>query len=1482
MSYTDFHVTYIHNKFWGLNSIKVPKQRVVLNKNWLTTEQLFKTENQRYYFDIFWEEYMVGGEVLIPGEWNYAYYNGKFFHLEKTKSAGFIDDQESFYYTLIYDDWQNDWLTNNVNLCGTINLTGDQELVKQHLVQTTPLLNNVNNFRYLNGKRYEGEDLRVILPTDNSKWIKESGLSSLDYITINDELKKLNLGEPNRDKLVIPFLYRTTPKCHWKWLIIKAIKDLERKRIGVYDVDQSNSLRPTLQVKFNTNELYTITTTDNSTRNYAKTLNRAKYIEEIDLSGFTDLIQLHPTTLTPEYSSPESQTNFSLRTLCEKIRSRFNWPQNLIPYMEDIVTRVFTIGLGDLIDTEVNPNRKKIFKNVTVTPINRDVDWNNLEEDLIIKNPEWLTRIDSLIPNHKFYRNFIFSNDDLKDEMFMFTGLGNWKTVWSGIKSDKPINAWLHSEVDGRSFNSWLEKKYLTRAKVNEQSRSLYTWLEQESVVAGVPFRTLQLCRTKGVQLVLPTHTHKLVEEGDEGSTELDFTRTDWFNDTTVLLVPDYERKTHVLSIRCPINVSLNKDRWELFFDDSDELNPLRGEPIYPYVTTELFEVNETTIQDSHTRSNLLQEWRKNLTNDPNNAVNPVSSLYHFSDATYYVKYKTYYTRCVNSACDYEHWNSYTDESPNARKGGAEKWVLHVPYYDNGVQISQVEITLPYSDSLMRLLNEHTHLTDFVFRWKVLNSTEHKGVNNPNPLIYSNEGVRRMTDHEAAKYGSKDIVVIWINPLSKGMSPSSGLNRLTWFYPDGQFSSDCVDQIEKDYRQVGNTRIGEFDYHKQPPHILFNQLIQRFYQDKYWPLLDKLTENDSDLVIPLRIYSYEHPFYKGRPHCASFMTGMVKPYEGFNYLCCYRFTSYVYHPRFNFSNSSTPFNYGNKPHFVMIIPDTYQNSGNSIPKYTYREPINELTRESNIAFLVNGGWYDATDTLRHKWGGWTIANNLGSDGWSDGEILNKRMSTWVNQRDLFFEEFIKKQHTTNRTSNPTILKNEYYYDLNGRQSFNITTLDNEIPPFMVKYLDPDKKLSSLFEWKTSTAKTDVDRLNELRNKLTTAITDLKVKLATENTWFQLKGTDWYVSVKLNFQDTTTWDFELFTTKPRLIKSRTTDTWKFEYHNEEDVDVLINTSNELTLYGKRISQKSRYTSDTDELDLRLKITPLDDPKQTVASSWYKVEMKTDEQDLIRDIIEIPKEQVRTSDFSVFQREQIFREIELKAAERNSEAQLLEISRDRFKQKDYFEEVEVGRRLMHRGSHAGLDIAFGLTKAMPGWGDLVTGDFSKSIGGLEQAARGAVDLVDATWEYRNTEIDRKARFAIGVREFDIKGARMQQQHLTNRANDMSKLSQMSARIQYPQMNSGLIYREFNKSEGLNDVYITQYYPSGKLLKYIKEYYKEYGYEILVRDYTCIGVHNIKRHLRYSNIFRNEHTNIRVKAMIEARALNGIFVSDTEVFW
>lgn len=377
MSYTEFSVTYIHNKFWGVNSVVVPANRVVLDENWLTTEHLFKSENQMFNFDIYWEEYMVGGEVCIPGEWNYCCVKGKFFHLEKTKSAGFIDGQESFFYTLIYDDWQNDWLTNNIHLCGTINLTGDKELVKQHLVQTTPLINNVNNYKYLNGRKTKHDGITIKLPDDDKikKWVRPAQLSSYDYLVINDELGKLNLGEPDRDKLVIPFLYRTTPKYDWKWLIIKSIKSLEKKRLGIYDVDQHNELRRTLEVKFNTNELYTISTRENKVFKYAKSLTEAKFIEEIDLSGFTDLVQLSPISLTPLYDSPESIPKFSLRKLCEKLATRFSWERTLIPQMEEVITRVFSEGLGDLINREIDTNYKKIFRNVTAVSIELMV-WN--------------------------------------------------------------------------------------------------------------------------------------------------------------------------------------------------------------------------------------------------------------------------------------------------------------------------------------------------------------------------------------------------------------------------------------------------------------------------------------------------------------------------------------------------------------------------------------------------------------------------------------------------------------------------------------------------------------------------------------------------------------------------------------------------------------------------------------------------------------------------------------------------------------------------------------------------------------------------------------------------------------------------------------------------------------------------------------------------------------------------------------------------
>lgn len=96
------------------------------------------------------------------------------------------------------------------------------------------------------------------------------------------------------------------------------------------------------------------------------------------------------------------------------------------------------------------------------------------------------------------------------------------------------------------------------------------------------------------------------------------------------------------------------------------------------------------------------------------------------------------------------------------------------------------------------------------------------------------------------------------------------------------------------------------------------------------------------------------------------------------------------------------------------------------------------------------------------------------------------------------------------------------------------------------------------------------------------------------------------------------------------------------------------------------------------------------------------MKTEDQDLIRDIIEIPKEQVKTADLNVFQRETLLRGIDMKATERESEAQLIELSRERFKVKDSYEYNENARRGFTKTALATTDIVFGASKAFAdGW-------------------------------------------------------------------------------------------------------------------------------------------------------------------------------------
>lgn len=76
---------------------------------------------------------------------------------------------------------------------------------------------------------------------------------------------------------------------------------------------------------------------------------------------------------------------------------------------------------------------------------------------------------------------------------------------------------------------------------------------------------------------------------------------------------------------------------------------------------------------------------------------------------------------------------------------------------------------------------------------------------------------------------------------------------------------------------------------------------------------------------------------------------------------------------------------------------------------------------------------------------------------------------------------------------------------------------------------------------------------------------------------------------------------MFTNEITTFKTKEEKKWNFVNHKESDVDVLINTRNEINIYGNKFPLKSRKVTNEEELDLGLTVKPLLDVKQTQAAA-----------------------------------------------------------------------------------------------------------------------------------------------------------------------------------------------------------------------------------------------------------------------------------------
>lgn len=162
-----------------------------------------------------------------------------------------------------------------------------------------------------------------------------------------------------------------------------------------------------------------------------------------------------------------------------------------------------------------------------------------------------------------------------------------------------------------------------------------------------------------------------------------------------------------------------------------------------------------------------------------------------------------------------------------------------------------------------------------------------------------------------------------------------------------------------------------------------------------------------------------------------------------------------------------------------------------------------------------------------------------------------------------------------------------------------------------------------------------------------------------------------------------------------------------------------------------------------------------------------------------------------------------------------------------------------------------------------------------GGLMGIVGGGLTIAEAYETFNIKDEYRKQKYAMAEKKLASEGDILNKRHEYERKNLLNDLWAMSANVVYPQLNANIVYKLYNESMGINDIHMVQYYPKGKILEYIKNYYREFGYNIMVRNFECTGIKDVKKHLRYQFIYEINHPNICAQEMIRARALAGVKV-------
>lgn len=163
-------------------------------------------------------------------------------------------------------------------------------------------------------------------------------------------------------------------------------------------------------------------------------------------------------------------------------------------------------------------------------------------------------------------------------------------------------------------------------------------------------------------------------------------------------------------------------------------------------------------------------------------------------------------------------------------------------------------------------------------------------------------------------------------------------------------------------------------------------------------------------------------------------------------------------------------------------------------------------------------------------------------------------------------------------------------------------------------------------------------------------------------------------------------------------------------------------------------------------------------------------------------------------------------------------------------------------------------------------------AEGMGGI---VGGALQIAQAYDKWKIEDARIRNHYALAENKLAAEGNILNKKYEHDKKNMLTDIFLQSANVVHPAMSRNLVYKLYNRENKLEDVHMTVFYPGGKLKEYLKNYYKEFGYDLLEWDVLCTGIDSIHRHIRFQFIYELNHANETIKEMIRSRALMGVKV-------